>query len=379
MTTRVSPFHARSPGLGSALFGVSSETWNDWRWQYAHRLTTPRDLDRIPWLDAREKEEIARVARTYPFAVTPFFLGRIRWADPGDPVRRQVLPTLDELRPWPGCLLDPLAEGRDTPVPGLVHRYPDRVVVLVTGRCAVYCRHCFRKRLWRGGPLDEGEARWEAIVGYLSGHEEIREVLLSGGDPLVLPDGRLEGILARLRRIRHVEVIRIGSRVPVVLPQRITPSLCRVLERFGPLWLVTQFNHAREISPEAASACERLLRAGIPVNSQSVLLRGVNDDPETMTELCRGLLRIRVRPYYLHQCDPVAGAGHFRTSLEKGIEILRAMEGRVSGLAVPKFVVDLPGGGGKVPLQPAYHLSGRQGRHLFRNYAGRPFSYEDPP
>ncbi len=321
---------------------------------------------------------MSRVARTYPFAVTPYFLSLVQWEDPGDPLRAQALPSPAETHSPDAGSMDPLAETEHTEAPGLIHRYPDRVVVLATYRCAVFCRHCFRKRLWKQRPLQNDTQRWKEVIHYLEAHTEVRDVLLSGGDPLTLTDGKLDEMLGRIRRLRHVEIIRIGSRAPAALPQRITPRLCRILERHGPLWLITQFNHPQEITPEAARACDRLLRCGVPVNNQTVLLRGVNDGVGTIRALCRELLRIRVRPYYLHQCDPVAGAGHFRTPLHKGMEIIGGMQGATSGLAVPRFMVDLPGKGGKVPLQPGSILAREGNRVLLRNYAGEVFAYEDP-
>ncbi len=369
-----------TPGLRlePADFGASEADWNDWEWQVAHRLRRPEDLDAIPWLGREEIDDMRRVARRYPFSVTPYFLSLVRWADRKDPLRAQVLPSPAETLAPEGGSLDPLAEAEHTRAPGLIHRFTDRVVVLATHRCAVHCRHCFRKRLWKEPHARNDGLRWDQVIAYLEDRTEVRDVLLSGGDPLTLPDGGLDEILGRIRRIRHVEIIRIGTRIPVVLPQRITPGLCRTLERHGPLWLVTQFNHPREITPEAAQACERLLRSGIPVNNQSVLLRGVNDRAETIKSLCQGLLRIRVRPYYLHQCDPVAGAAHFRTSLCEGIEIISQLQGTTSGLAVPRFVVDLPGRGGKVSLQPDPILSREKGRTTLRDHAGALYAYEDP-
>jgi lysine 2,3-aminomutase len=321
---------------------------------------------------------MGRVARQYPFSVTPYLLTLVRWDDPRDPVRRQILPSPAETGlPGRGSL-DPLGEEEHSGAPGLIHRYPDRAVVLATHGCAVFCRHCFRKRLWKGRLLRNDALRWKKVFRYLEDHTEIRDVLLSGGDPLTLPDGQLDRMLARIRRIRHVEIIRVGSRAPVALPQRITPDLCRVLDRHGPLWFITQFNHPQEITPEASGACERLLRCGVPVNNQAVLLRGVNDHPETIRSLCRELLRIRVRPYYLHQCDPVAGAGHFRTPLARGIEIIAALQGTTSGLAVPRFMVDLPGKAGKVPLQGDSVLARQGDCVLLRSFTGEILPYEDP-
>jgi len=353
--------------------------WDDWRWQYAHRKTDLSALEALARLPENSKAQTARVISRYPCSITPYYLSLARLEDPQDPILRQVLPDGRELEDEQTAAEDPLEEEHHTAVPGLVHRYADRALVLVTNRCAVYCRHCTRKRLWRLGPRDLTREEFHRVLRYLQEHPEIRDVLLSGGDPLVLPDSRLDEILRGIRQIRHVEIIRIGSRVPVVLPQRITPGLCRILERYGPLWLNTQFNHPREITAQAEKACERLLRAGVPVNNQSVLLKGINDDGETLKALCTGLLRIRVRPYYLHQCDPVRGVRHFRTSLDRGLGILAAMQGRVSGLAIPRYMVDLPGRLGKVPLAPQFLMSLDGRRAVLRTPSGEIAEYENPP
>lgn len=366
-----------SARLGSGKDDPAS--WSDWRWQYAHRITDEAVLAALVRLQGDRRNEAARVIPTYPCSITPYYLSLARLEDPEDPILRQALPDARELEDEQRAAEDPLQEEHHTAVPGLVHRYPDRALLLLTNRCAVYCRHCTRKRLWRFGPRDMTKDAFDQALRYLREHPEIRDVLLSGGDPLVLPDEWLEEILARVRAVPHVEIVRIGSRVPAVLPQRITPALLRILERHGPVWLNTQFNHPRELTPEAAQACERLLRAGVPVNNQSVLLRGVNDNVETMKALCTGLLRIRVRPYYLHQCDPVRGVRHFRTSLNRGIEILEALQGRVSGLAIPRYMVDLPGRLGKVPIGPAFLLDLDARRSVLRTPSGEIVEYEHPP
>jgi len=275
-------------------------------------------------------------------------------------------------------LEDPLAEKEDSVVPGLVHRYPDRALMVLTDICPMLCRHCTRKREWRRGRWMRNESEIEAMLEYLRRNSGIRDIILSGGDPLMLSTRRLESIISRIRAIRHVEIIRIGTRFPVVLPQRIDEELCSMLSRYGPIWLNTHFNHPREITPQAAEACDHLLRSGIPINNQSVLLRGVNDSVETQLKLCQGLLRIKVRPYYLFQCDEVQGTEHLRTSVETGIKIIEKMRGYTSGLAVPTFVVDLPQGGGKVPLQPNYVLTQTREELLLRNYQGNLFHYRNP-
>ncbi len=365
--------------VDQSLFNVSAREWDNWQWQYAHRFRQSNDLKRIPWLNTKEINRIGRIIKIYPYAVTPYFLSLINGEDPNDPIRKQILPDKNELCALDGNCLDPLAEKEHTVAPGLIHRYPDRAVLLATNRCAVYCRHCFRKRLWpqHSTPRSNFSSHKQAFK-YLQRHTEIRDLLLSGGDPLTLRDTQLEEILSHLRKIPHLEIIRIGSRIPVVMPQRITTDLCGMLEKYSPLWLNTQFNHSQEIRPEAAAACDRLLRAGIPVNNQTVLLRGVNDNTDTIKALCQALLRIRVKPYYLHQCDQVAGAEHFRAPLKKGIKIIKEMQGVTSGLAIPKFMVDLPGRGGKLPLQANYLVSATGQRFVLKNYAGEHFIYEDP-
>jgi lysine 2,3-aminomutase len=273
---------------------------------------------------------------------------------------------------------DPLAEGEHSVVPGLVHRYPDRVLMVLTDICPMLCRHCTRKREWRNGGWVRTPAEVDAMLDYIRAHKEVRDVIISGGDPLTLSTQRLEEVLAGLRHISHVEIIRIGTRVPVVLPQRIDDELCSMLSKYGPIWLNTHFNHPRELTSEAARACDRLLKAGVPVNNQSVLLKGVNDSVETQLKLCQGLLRIKVRPYYLFQCDDVQGTEHFWTPVETGVEIMRGMRGFTSGLAVPTFVIDLPNGGGKIPVGPDYILERNDRELTVRNYQGKIIHYQNP-
>jgi lysine 2,3-aminomutase len=273
---------------------------------------------------------------------------------------------------------DPLEERRHSVVPGLVHRYPDRALMVLTNVCPMLCRHCTRKREWRHGGWVRTPDEVEAMLGYIRQHKTIRDVIISGGDPLTLSTSRLEDTISRVREIQHVEIIRIGTRFPVVLPQRIDNELCSMLSKYGPIWLNTHFNHVREITPEAAQACDRLVRSGIPLNNQTVLLRGVNDTVEAQTELCHGLLRIKVRPYYLFECDEVQGTEHLRTPVKAGVEIIEGMRGHTSGLAVPTFVIDLPQGGGKVPIQPNYMLAQTEKELLLRNYQGRIFHFRNP-
>ena len=350
--------------------------WDDWRWQLAHRITTAEEVSELLHLNLQQRRQMAELAATYHISITPYYLSLINLDDPDDPIRKQAIPSWEELAAEGE--MDPLNEEGDSPVPGLTHRYNDRALLVSTNFCSVYCRHCTRKRLWRHGEQAKNRFELRQMIEYVRQHEEIRDVVISGGDPLTLPQSRLEFMLRELRAISHVEIIRIGTRIPVVLPQRITPELANMLGKYSPVWLNTQFNHPREVTPEAAEACNRLLRAGVPVNNQSVLLKGINDNVDTMKELCRALLRIKVRPYYLFQCDPVIGAEHFRTPVWKGIEIMEGMRGRMSGLGIPTFVVDGTGGRGKIPLLPNYLLSVSSDTVTLRNYAGEVFQYPNP-
>ncbi len=318
------------------------------------------------------------VTMRYPLSITPYYLSLIDPDDPDDPIRKQAIPSVLEMTMGTIGLEDPLTEKEDSVVPGLVHRYPDRALMVLTDICPMLCRHCTRKREWRHGGWVRTDGEIEAILEYLRRNDSIRDVIISGGDPLTLSTGRLADIISRVRKISHVEIIRIGTRFPVVLPQRIDGELCAMLSRYGPIWLNTHFNHPREMTPQAAEACDRLLRSGVPVNNQSVLLRGVNDNLETQLKLSQGLLRIKVRPYYLFQCDEVQGTAHLRTPVETGVKIIEGMRGHTSGLAVPTFVVDLSHGGGKVPLQPNYVLAQSAEELLLRNYEGHVFRYRNP-
>ena len=321
---------------------------------------------------------MSSIAETYPIRITPHYLSLIDTNDPHDPIAMQCIPSPKEKDLYFYVEEDPLGEEKDTVMPGLVHRYPDRVLVTLTNMCPVYCRHCTRKREWRNGQWVRSQEELERIYEYIFLHKKIRDVILSGGDPLILSTEKLESILRRLRQIQHVEIIRIGTRCPVVLPQRIDDEMVNMLKEYRPIWLNTHFNHPNEITQESAAACDRLLCAGIPVNNQTVLLKGVNDDVETMTKLCHGLLKISVRPYYLFHCDPVSAAGHFRTSIDKGLEIIKGMRGFTSGLAVPTYVVDGIEGQGKVPLQPDYALSRQKDCFVLRGYKGDIFNYYNP-
>jgi lysine 2,3-aminomutase len=360
-----------------AFRDVPDAQWNDWRWQLSHRLNKAEELERVFPLTDSERTALS-AGDLFRVDVTPYFVSLIRPDDPDDPVRRQVIPTAAELNPFTAMMEDSLAEDRHSPVPGLVHRYPDRVLMLVTTQCASYCRYCTRSRIV-GDPSEQfSAAEYEEQLEYIRRTPQIRDVLLSGGDPLTLAPKVLENLIAGLRSIPHVEIIRIGSRVPVFLPMRVDAELCGMLGRYHPLWLNIHVNHPNEITPELAAAADQLARAGIPLGNQSVLLAGVNDCVHIQRRLVQALLRIRVRPYYLYQCDLVAGAGHFRTPVAKGVEIIEGLRGHTSGFAVPTFVVDAPGGGGKIPLGPNYLLSMSDHRVALRNFEGYISAYEEP-
>jgi lysine 2,3-aminomutase len=329
--------------------------WNDWRWQFGHRVRTADELAERLGFRRRERRELLDAARNSRAAATPYYLALMDSDDPRDPIRLQCIPDIRELSS-PAGADDPLEERAHSPVPGLIHRFRDRCLIIVTNRCAVYCRHCNRRRLWRERERLLSPGELEAAAGYIERRPALREVILSGGDPLTLSDGRLERILARLHAIGQVEILRIGSRLPVVLPMRITERLCAMLRKYRPLWLLTQFNHPREITPDAARACERLLEAGIPVLNQSVLLKGINDDYRVMRELLYGLERISVKPYYLFQCEDVKGTGHFRVDIRDGMKLMEKLWKTTSGICLPRYVADMPGTKGKVPLQPASFL-----------------------
>ena len=361
------------------LFGhIPEDVWNDWRWQFQNRITTVEQLSNYIPLSKQEKSQISVVTKRYPLSITPYYLSLINTADPDDPIRKQAVPCIQEVIMGMIGEEDPLEEERDSRVTGLVHRYPDRALMVLTDICPMLCRHCTRKREWRKGGWVRTDTEIEAMLNYIRSHEEVRDVIISGGDPLTLSTSRLEEILSRLRQIKQVEIIRIGTRFPVVLPMRVDDELCAMLSRYGPIWLNTHFNHYREITPEAARACDKLLRAGVPVNNQTVLLRGINDSVDTQTKLCQGLLRIKVRPYYLFQCDEVQGTEHLRTPVEVGVRIIDGMRGHTSGLAIPNFVIDLPNGGGKVPIQPNYVLMQTRDELVLRNYARHIFQYRNP-
>jgi lysine 2,3-aminomutase len=356
---------------------VPDEQWNSWRWQLSHRLNSFDELAAVLPLSDSERRALAAPG-LFRVDITPYFVSLINPDDPADPVRRQVIPTDAEMVPFTGMMEDSLAEDAHSPVPGLVHRYPDRVLMLVTTQCASYCRYCTRSRIV-GDPKEQfSRAEFEQQIDYLRRTPQVRDVLLSGGDPLTLPPKLLEELIARLREIEHIEIIRIGSRVPVFLPMRVDAELASMLEKYHPLWLNIHVNHPNEITSELAAACDRLSKAGIPLGNQSVLLAGVNDCAHIQRQLVQDLVRLRVRPYYLYQCDMVEGAGHFRTPVAKGIEIIEGLRGHTSGYSVPTFVVDAPAGGGKIPLMPNYALSQSDSRVVLRNFEGFITTYQEP-
>lgn len=354
---------------------IPRSQWNDWRWQLANRITG-HDLEMYLSLSEEERKALTENGGALPLAITPYFLSLLDPSDPLQPLRRTVVPTTRELVLTPGESDDPLSEERDSPVPGVVHRYPDRVLLLATGHCAVYCRYCTRSRLV-GGHGNTGASDWDHMLDYVQSHGEIRDVLLSGGDPLIMDDEVLDYILARLRSIPHLEILRIGTKVPVVLPQRVTPRLVRILKTYHPLFMSIHFTHPDELTAETKSACTRLADAGIPLGSQTVLLRGINDDVHTLRRLYHGLLMARVRPYYLYQCDPISGSSHFRTPVSRGMEIIAGLRGYTSGYAVPTYVIDAPGGGGKVAVYPETVVGRESGDLVLRNYRGGLYRYPD--
>jgi len=356
---------------------VPDEKWNDWRWQLSHRLNTVEDFEKVFPLTESEKKAL-QSDHLFRVDITPYYVSLINPNDPNDPVRRQVVPTAAEIVPFTGMMEDSLAEDMHSPVPGLVHRYPDRVLMLVTTQCASYCRYCTRGRIVGDPSATFSRDEFEQQIAYLKATPQVRDVLLSGGDPLVLAPKLLEELLTRLREIPHIEVIRIGSRVPVFMPMRVTEELTSMLRQFHPLWMNIHVNHPNEISAELAEACDKLNDAGIPLGNQSVLLRGINDCVNIQRKLVQSLVRIRVRPYYLYQCDLVEGAGHFRTPVAKGIEIIEGLRGHTSGFAVPTYVVDAPGGGGKIPVMPNYLISASDHKVVLRNYEGFITTYEEP-
>jgi len=357
---------------------VARRDWDDWRWQMRNRVTDLAGLEACFQLSDGEREAVRLHRGALPVGITPYYISGMDPLDASDPLRLTMIPRPQEFQPMPWEREDPLGESDHEVVPGLVHTYPNKVLFLVTDRCATYCRYCTRSRMVGGGEVPADRRRWDRALDYIREHPEIDDVLLSGGDPLGLADDKIAELLARIRDIPHVALIRIGTKIPAVLPQRITPGLVSILQRHHPLWVSIHFTHPAELRPEVATACDRLSSAGIPLMAQTVLLKGVNDEPEILEALMNGLLRIRVKPYYLHQCDNVKGSWHFKTTVDRGLALVGAMHGRMTGYAVPQYMIDAPGGGGKVPVSPDF-IAGRDGPDLLlRNRNGEIYRYPDP-
>jgi lysine 2,3-aminomutase len=356
---------------------ASDKDWCNWRWQLKNSVRTIGELSRFLELSDNEIRPEQSIHNTLPISITPYYLSLLDKYNSEQPIRKSVVPVFDEFMVSQGEASDPLSEGNHSPVPNIVHRYPDRVLFLVTGFCSTYCRYCTRSHMVAKDKCHIGIKAWEPGLQYIREHPEIRDVLISGGDPLTMSDQQIEYLLARLRAIEHVEIIRIGTKVPAVLPQRITRTLVNIFRKYHPLYLSLHFTHPDELTPEVKEVCERLANAGIPLGSQTVLLKGINDNIEVMKKLMHGLLKIRVRPYYLYQCDPILGSAHFRTPIEKGLEIIRGLRGHTTGYAVPQYVVDAPGGGGKIPLLPDYFHGREDNFVLLKNYEGNIYKYPD--
>jgi len=357
---------------------VKEEEWNDWHWQVKNRITDVETLQKVIDINDEEKKEIESSLNTLRMAITPYYASLMDYSDRDCPIRKQAVPTAKELNMGNADMEDPLHEDVDSPVPGLTHRYPDRVLLLITDQCSMYCRHCTRRRF--AGVTDKSMPmnQIDKAVKYIKNNEKIRDVLLSGGDALLVSDDKLEKIIKKLRAIEHVEIIRIGTRTPVVMPQRITDGLVEMLKKYHPIYLNLQFNHPKEITETVQKAIEKLNYAGIPVGNQSVLLKGINDQPSIMKKLVQQLLYIRIKPYYLYQCDLSKGIEHFRTSVSKGIEIIESLRQHTTGMAVPTYVIDAPGGGGKIPVSPQYMVSQAENKVILRNYEGNIYAYTEP-
>lgn len=371
-------FQSFAPGYWSGNAEAEDPAnWNSHIWQLKNRVTTLAQLEQHLNLSDEERSGVLLSGSKLAMAITPHFFNLIDRDDPNCPIRQQVIPRIEETWEADYEMSDPCGEDSHMPVPGLVHRYPDRVLFLVTDRCASYCRYCTRSRVVSGAGDQELETNFEAAFQYLEEHTEVRDVLLSGGDPLLFSDGKLEKILKRLRSIEHIEFLRIGSRIPIFLPQRITTSLCDMLKKYHPLFISVHANHPRELTTEVKAALERLADAGVPLGNQSVFLKDVNDDVETMRALVHKLLMCRVRPYYLYQMDLIKGSAHLRAPIAKGIEVIEGLRGHTTGYAIPQFVIDAPGGGGKVPVNPDYVLQSNEDRTVIRNFEGKVFEYPE--
>jgi lysine 2,3-aminomutase len=366
------------PGPRGIWKGLPDAVWNDWHWQQRERITSLAQLDAVIRVTPEERRAAVETDAEFHMGITPYYAALMDPDDPNDPIRLQSVPTMGEMQIAPADLDDPLAEERDMPVPGITHRYPDRVLFYTTHNCPVYCRHCTRKRKVADPTSAAAKKQIEDGLAYIAAHPEIRDIVISGGDPLSLSDDRLDYILGRLRAIPHVEIFRLGTRNLVTLPQRVTDDFVAMLRGHHPVFVNTHFNHPKECTAEAFEAARRLADAGCVIGNQMVLLKGVNDDPKTVMELNHKLLLMRIRPYYIYQCDLAKGISHFRTPVETGIRIIEALRGHTSGLAVPQFVVDAPNGGGKIPVNPEYVVNHEGKRWTFRNYAGKTYSYDEP-
>lgn len=367
MMTRTEEWAARYP------------EWNNWIWQVRHRITNVDTLSKWFPLSEQEKNEIGECLKSFRMGITPYYLSLVNPNDPDDPIKKECIPSIKETYPCSNDLTDPLNEDGNSPVPHLVHRYPDRVLLLVTLKCSMYCRHCTRRRLVGEEDRVISESALQAAVKYIREHNEVRDVLISGGDPLVMATEKLEHIIQAIRSIPHVDIVRIGTRVPVVMPMRIDDELLNMLKKYHPIWINTHFNHPNEVTSDSARACQAIVDAGIPLGNQSVLLKGVNDNSEVMKELMYKLIHNRVRPYYLYQCDLSNGISHFRTPVETGVKIIHDLQGFISGFAIPKFVIDAPGGGGKVPICYDYVISHDDKEYVLENYEGKTYHYPEPP
>lgn len=359
-------------------FDVTAPEFNDWKWQFSHRITTAEQLAKVLPISEVEKSDIEQCLSGFRMSITPYYLSLIDPCNPNDPVRMQSVPSIKETHISNNDLADPLNELGDSPVPHIVHRYPDRVLFLITLQCSMYCRHCTRKRVVGEEDCIISESELQCALQYIREHTEIRDVLISGGDPLVMGTEKLEHIISSIRAISHVDIIRIGTRVPVVLPMRITEELLNMLKKYQPIWINTHFNHPNEITPFSEKACAAIVDAGIPLGNQSVLLKGINDDAAVMKALLLKLVHMRVRPYYLYQCDLSRGISHFRTTVDKGVEIMHALTGNISGYAIPKYVIDAPGGGGKIQVNYDYIISKNDKEVVMENYKGVVYRYPQP-
>jgi len=358
--------------------GATANDWNNWHWQIRNSIRSHKQLSSFFQLSDEEKRIGDENQDSLPVRITPYYASLIDAENPMQSIRRSIVPVYDEFFVSNGEASDPLAENHDSPVPNLVHRYPDRALFLVTGYCAAYCRYCTRSHMVaKDSKSHQGIKEWELAFEYLRNHPEVRDVIISGGDPLTMSDDKIEYLLSNLRNISSIEIIRIGTKVPVVLPQRITNNLIEILKKYHPLFMSIHFTHPDELTMEVKQACERIAFAGVPMGSQTVLLKNINDSVETMKALMHGLLKIRVRPYYLYQCDPILGSSHFRTPVSKGIEIIKGLRGHTSGYAIPHYVIDAPGGGGKIPILPDYY-QGKEGDEIvLKNYEDKIFKYPD--